>query len=272
MTMLGARSIALALLLASISACDDAQSPSETADDEPGVSPASVRWVLDWGSVSNDGQGFEVMSDLGYRVRVEAGWIGSWGITLIECPAEGEERAPSVELGLASPWLIAEGHASGEDDPSAWVFAGVESLTERRIVEAEPIELDGARYCEVHHLLAPISEASEGFAAAEAALTELDPTASLVGASVLIIGSWEPPGGGAATPFVLRSEQGYGKILELDTTAAGLEGADIEVLLQRELTGMFDQVEFATDEPDDVSWQVLGNLAKQASARARLGE
>ena len=264
-----ARSIALGLLLASIAACDD-PSDSATVDTQAGISPAAVRWVLDWGHVSTHQQGFELVTDLGYRVRVEAGWIGSWGVTLVECPEQGEEREATIELPVASPWLIAEGHSSGEDDPSAWVFAGVESLTERRVVEADPIEALDAHYCEVHYLLAPISEASEGFSAAADALAQFDPEASLVGASVLIFGSWEPPEGGKATPFVLRSEQAYGKILALDISAAQLESADVEVVLRRELAGMFDQVELASAAPEDVAWQVLGNLAEQAIASAEV--
>jgi hypothetical protein len=256
------RSIALVLLLASVAACDDRE-PSEDA--QVGISPASVRWTLDWW-----GDGTEVVTDLGYRVRVDAGWIGSWGVTLVECADEGSNREPTTALGIASPFLIAEGHTSGEDDPSAWVFAVVESVTEQRTVTADPIEIPPARYCEAHYLIASISEASEGFDLAANELATLDPEASLVGASVLVMGTWEPPGGGAATPFVLRSENAYGKILALDTSAVADDGADVEVVVRRELASMFDQVDFATDEPEDAAWQVLGNLAKLASARAEL--
>jgi hypothetical protein len=264
------RSIALALLLASVTGCEEHE-PSEDA--QVGISPASVRWTLDWeleGTSANGSEGFEVVNDLGYRVRVEAGWIGSWGATLVECADEGMNREQVVELGVASPWLIAEGHASGDDDPSAWVFAVVESLTEQRIVGADPIELPAARYCEVHYLIAPISEASEGFAEAAAALAQVDAEASLVDASVVIVGSWEPPGGGPATPFVLRSEQSYGKILALDPSAVDQDGVDVEVVVRRELASMFDQVEFASAEPEAAAWQAVGNLAKLASARAQL--
>jgi len=272
-----ARSIALGLLLASLSSCDS-PSTSDPREDEivqSGISPSAVRWVLDWGAVSNDEQGFTLINDLGYRVRVEAGWIGSWGVTLVECSEDeadadaDAERRPTTELGVASPWLIAEGHASGEDDPSAWVFAGVESLIEQRTVEADPIASLDARYCEVHYLLGPIGETSEGFAAAASALAQIDPEASLVGASVLILGSWEPPGGGEPTPFVLRSEQAYGKILALDSAAVESAGGEIEVVLTRELASMFDQVDFATAELEDAAWTVLGNLAKLASADAQ---
>jgi hypothetical protein len=190
-------------------------------------------------------------------------------VTLVECPDEGEERESTIELPVASPWLIAEGHSSGEDDPSAWVFAGVESLTERRVVEADPIGGLDARYCELHYLLAPISDSSEGFASAADALAQIDPEASLVGASLLVIGSWEPPEGGPATPFVLRSEQAYGKIVELDSSAVEREDDIIEVVLRRELATMFDRVDLATATPEDAAWQVLGNLAKQAIATAQ---
>ena len=260
-------SIALGVLLAASSACVD-PSTSEPTDAPVGISPASLRWVLDWEPIASDSEGFEVVSDLGYRVRVEAGWIGSWGATLIECDDDADRR-PRAELALASPWLVAEGHSTGADDPSAWVYAGVESVTEQRVVTAEPIELPAARYCQAHYLLAPISDASEGFTEAAAALAERDPNASLLGASVLIIGNWQPPGGGAATPFVLRSEQAYGKILELAASAVeDADDADIDVVIERQLASMFDQVDFATAEPEHAAWQVLGNLAKLAQVEA----
>jgi hypothetical protein len=321
------RSIALGLVIASLGACDADDDPEPSDDDAlaQGISPASLTWVLDWEPLA----GMETVNDLGYRVRVEAGWIGSWGVTLVECASTdaaelaargGSPRAASLglsaeggvaetcstsstaalrllaldenpgarrhddfhhgllgastELGVASPWLIAEGHSSGEDDPSAWVFAGVESLIDPAVVESEPIELASARYCQAHYLLAPISDASQGLAEAQAGLSLIDPELSLVGASVVILATWEPPGGGEATPFVLRSEQGYGKILELEITEAlrELDDAEIEVVIRRELAGMFDGIDFASAEPDDASWQLLGNLAKQARSEARLAQ
>jgi hypothetical protein len=85
----------------------------------------------------------------------------------------------------------------------------------------------------------------------------------------LVIGSWEPPGGGPATPFVLRSEQAYGKIVALDSAVVELDSEVVEVVLRRELATMFDQVELASTTPEDAAWQVLGNLAKQAIASAQ---
>ncbi len=279
------RSIALGLLLGCAPACDDAEDPGASAADETGeaedeleqgISPSALRWVLDWDS----GDELEIVNDLGYRVHVDAGWIGSWGMTLVEClAADASPNSPAPEPGsstgeleLASPWLVAEGHSTGADDPSAWVFAGVESLTEAGVVTSESLELTPTCYCQAHYLIGPLSEASEGFAAAEAALTQIDPELSLAGASVVIVGSWEPPGGGEATPFVLRSEQSYGKILELELAVASreLDDAAIEVEILRDRGSMFDAIDFASASSDDASWQLLGNLAKQARAEARI--
>lgn len=248
------------------------------------LAPASLRWVLEWelGEAVPLESGWTSVNDLGYAITVEAGWFGSWGATLVPCteaeagaePALGADaRVAGSGLSLASPWLVAEGHTTGVDDPSAEVFDLVESLTALGVTQREPHELDGTRYCTAHYLLAPISEFSEGIELATASLDELDPELELAGASVLILASWAHPSG-AAGSFALRSDQAYGKILEIEFEGGGLEGegldgASVELLVRRHLDTLFDGVDFELDAPDDAGWTVLGNLARGTSVEAR---
>ena len=243
---------------------DDAADTQDAASS----SPESVRWRMAWddGGVDVGASSWITVNDLGYEIEVEAGWIGTWGATLVEC---GEALAFEGDRGVASPWLVAEGHNAGADDPSAQVFDRVESLVDRVEVASDVRELDGARYCEAHLLMAAIGESSGQFEAAEAALLELDPSAELLGASVLIIGRWRASDDAEPTPFVLRSAQAYGKILPLEIEAE-VSGA-AEVVVTRRLDTAFDGIDFAAVEADAAAWTVIGNLARQARFAVRPG-
>ncbi|PRP94065.1 hypothetical protein ENSA5_41770 [Enhygromyxa salina] len=280
-----ARGLVVSCLSLGVWACDEGELDEGELKDSgetgaaaaPSVSPAAARWTLDWdlGATIQAQTSWTTVSDLDYTITVEAAWIGSWGASLVAC-ADAElgaaARVDDAALGVASPWLVAEGHTSGVDDPSAEVFDRVESLIEVARSSYDLRELDGGSYCQAHYLLVPASELSVGYDEAASALAQVDAELELSGASLLIVGSWTPPGGGAATPFVLRSDRAYGKILELEIDPA-LDaepgGASVELAIVRHLDAIFDGVAFDAVDLDDAAWTVLGNLGRGTTIVAR---
>ncbi|PRQ06182.1 hypothetical protein ENSA7_41000 [Enhygromyxa salina] len=251
---------------------DEGLGEDPVAPSTSSVAPSSATWVLDWapGDAQPLASGWTGVNDLGFTVTVEAGWIGSWGASLVQC---ADARVADAGLAVATPGLVARGHASGVDDLSAEVFDLVESLTELGVARGEARELDGARYCAAHYLLAPLSVLSAGVEQAERELDEHARALELGGASVLIIGSWTHPSRGAGT-FVIRSDQAYGKILELELDADWDAGdrSRVDLVIRRPLDAMFDGVDFELDPADDAGWTVLGNLARGTSVTVEPGD
>lgn len=271
-------SVVLACVFACF-ACDEGSGPpaDEFDSDLPGFEASVLAWQLSWAEDAGvEGDVWTTTTDLGYELRIQGAWVGNWGATLIPCvdPSEGgDARSLEHEFGVASRGQIAEGHGSGEDDPSAIVVDRVESLIAQTSVEIEGRELDSpTRYCEAHFVLAGVSSFSSGYDEGEAELaaleTDLGIEAELEGASLLIVGEWRAPGTSEFEPFMLRSEQAYGRFVEIVAGESGTEATADGVStfsLERGVEGLFDGLELSTLAPEDAAWAVLRQFAEAAS-------
>ena len=232
----------------------DTDGSGDTEDIEPMTTamPSAISWVLGWdlsGAEFGGGEG-SLTTDLGYVVELEAGWVSSYAGTLVPC-------------GRALT-----GHST-EDDPSLQGFDRVEDLLAFAELDGDAdgpwtIPLAEVAYCGGHYLMAPAGEGSD-------AVAEADP--AMLGATLLLRGHWRAPGSDEAVPFEIRSEQAYGKILELEleTPDVAEPGATLEVRLARQLGTLFDGLVFESlaDDPDAGAWLVLGNLGKQTHLQLR---
>jgi len=214
-------------------------------------------WVWERATATSDGAAWEVVNDLGYRVRVTRGYVVSYSMELVECP---KERTP-ISVGSLGrlPRSIFEstafaGHASGTPNPAAIHPMQVESLTAPRARDAGTVTLAPQTYCQLHYLVGRASRDAAG----------LPPDLDMVDTSLHIDGTYVAPGASTTVPFVIHTAAAYGALFDhaahmpairVDT---GSNGA--RVVVRRHLGSIFDGVDFAQMRPPVMASQTLKAL------------
>lgn len=258
----------LALLFAPHCAGPGAREAEEigtaVADETDGVVISAAVWTLAWddeGVSYPEAGGFEVETDLGYRVHVESGWVLSHSVSLGPCEtASAPAEASWWGLGVRT----ARAH-TGSTEPSTIETSRIEDLLSARDVEVSN-SFPAARYCRAHWLLArPTGET----AGAEGV--------SMENRSVLLNGTFER--GGVAAGFAIDTWWPQGVLIDLPLTMDGAEHEAARrdgeprhafVTVTRYLGRMFDGVDFEVASQDEIDGRVLDNLAGGADIEVAL--
>ncbi|MEZ4300869.1 MAG: hypothetical protein R3B70_38400 [Polyangiaceae bacterium] len=246
-------------------------------DETPGVVLSAAVWTLAWDTEgvtfasdsSGDGGsgGFEVETDLGYRVTVSSAHLVSHSVSFGACETGtlGSETARGPDLGPLSKGILAwlEGgmpvrsaHAHVEDtDPSTIETSWIEDLTEPRDIEFST-GFTAARYCRAHWLLARPTEATSGAGGV-----------SMANRSLLLTGVFER--GQATGAFTIDTWWPRGQLLDLAETMDGGEHEAARrdggarhafVTVTRHLGEMFDGIDFEVASQEQIDGRVIDNL------------
>ncbi len=214
--------------------------------------PDTVRYRLTWRTegAERTAEGWVVESDLGYRVTLSEGWLVTHSVQLVPCQtAMRQERSWLRFLGIGTAWA---GHG-GDLDPAAVDDPYVESLLDAD----EPLlfgfrEMPGTSYCRVHYLAGH---------AMDRTVRNLPEAPDLLGTSLWLRGAWSR--GGRSGAVEVTTGLAYGGFRDLAEAPAEppfelTSGA--EVVVERDLAGLFDGVALDAVEPEALGRAVLRNL------------
>jgi hypothetical protein len=233
-------------------------------DSEPIVH--DIDYALTWNTdqVDFDSSGFSLTSNLGVTVVIRTAYLVLYSTQLVAC-----ENGSSSVIGKLYDWFMPSiahaGHGGENRDPSAMVIPTVENL-----VLAERIELGSQKvadrvYCQIHYLVGRAEDNAQF----------LPEDRDLIGTSLYLEGSWSHEGDEASTEFIIDTSTAYGalsslypsggygddsKAYELDTNASGAS-----VVIERSLSGMFDDVDWREMNATAVERKVLSNIIEQVS-------
>ena len=218
-------------------------------EDDP-IVEEEVRYTLDWnwdGAAKLPDGGWEVESDLGYLVRINAGRLVTRNIELVPChPAAGlAPQASVLQSLLAAPaWA---GHSSLMPNESKISKSYREDLADpgRKFLESRTVT--DPEYCQAHYLLARATQSAPGALALD------------------VSGTWTHSGNGSAGDFRIQSPYAFGRLLALRTEAGvpvsrrSIVGG-LDLTVRRSLSTMFDGIDFGDANVADRGMQVMRTL------------
>jgi hypothetical protein len=232
----------------------------------------SLEWDVAGLSRPASGVGWEIVTDLGYRVQLDAGYLSSHSVELIECDYRPQPLARLVSGLVASlvPAPAFAGHVLSPN-PSAFRTTHVESLVAAAPITTSRIVVGGRRYCEVSYLVARAEVSAAGLPG------DLD----MAGKSLYVAGMYSLPGtaperfaiastvasGGRVGFFAAGHFGDDGHRVELDTASG-----DVVVRIRRRLGSLFDGVDFARQPRSDWAHAILANLVDDLTVVAATNE
>ena len=212
--------------------------------------PHAVHYVVAWArdGVVPAGDGWEVTTDLGYRVRVTRGYLTSYSMELVECP-----KAAWSVLSPPPAWA---GHSAGTPNPAAIRPMQVESLLATTDREIGAVTLAPQTYCQLHYLIARAGREAQGLP------SDLD----MVDASLHVDGTYRAPAADAPTPFAIHTAIANGGLFDHTGAAAPIrvdmgQGAT-RVTVRRHLGSLFDGVDFATTSDSVRASRILASVVE----------
>jgi hypothetical protein len=235
---------------------DAALDPDAAQGDISDATPVGVRYHLAWawGDAEPTEDGWTVVNDRGYEVRVTDGYLVTYSVQLAPC-TEGD-----LDTGLGRLFGIGRAHAGhgGEEDPSAWITGLAEPLASPEVRSLEPVIVDSGTYCRVHYLVAR----------AETGTLDLPEEMDLMGTSLYIEGT-VASAGDEPEPFTIWSTLPTGQLMTWSdpVTPIDLDADGLDVTITRDLGHLFDGVEFATMSAESVEKTILLGLAERVSVR-----
>lgn len=187
------------------------------------------------------------MTDLGYRVHLDAGVVVDDSATFDPC---------AVDAGASLPragWRAARADAPG--DPSRLALLHVENLVDLEAWGPRWARFPPARYCRAHWLVARATQRMDEPA-------DVD----VRGRSLLARGTWSR--GDAAGAFAVDTWWPHGTVVPLahvvaaPALASARDGAPREavVRVRRVAARLFDGIDFATASPERVAAGLLDDL------------
>lgn len=211
-----------------------------------------VRYTLDWhwGKARRSSRGgWEVRTDLGYLVWIEAGRLVTRNLELVPCHAVPPPE--NASLRRFGPVPAYAGHSSLMPNESKISRSYEEDLAEPRPRFLEERFVTDPEYCRAHYLIARPRRSPLGTAALE------------------LQGQWSDDSGAAeGTEFRIRSSAAYGQFVGLTSeTGVGLArrtivgGIGLTVL--RRLETMFDGIDFANAGSGDLGAQIIRRLVEE---------
>ena len=259
----GARCFGAVLVGAVLSACavptgdfGDATEETGGGAGDSGLQLDSIAFVLDWQAAVGPAIGdvaWEVETDLGYKVRLHSGWTTLYGMSLIPCEA-GDLTEPDLLADVRGLFEIKSAWAGhgGVDDPSAAYGRYVENLANPEAIDYAQLDFEGLSYCQLHFVYGPANAETPGLPAQP----------DMVGNSVHVVGSWQPPGGGEWTEFTLAPSHADGEIIDFDAGQLGPIDGRVEFRLRRDWRGIFEGIDFETASNFDLEVAVLRALVE----------
>jgi hypothetical protein len=180
-------------------------------------------------------------TNLGYTVRLEQGFVVSYGLQLMACP-HSHSWLESLLAGLANSQNTLAGHPSTQD-PTAQEIKQLESLTAPKTSSFAPLTVHEPNYCQGFYVVSKTK-------------------GQLGGKSLYLRGTYQK--NGKAKPFTIESDMAFGDLHPLvqaqKTVHVAIGAAPIRVKLLRRLSGLFDHLEFGSDTGFEHSMTVLKNL------------
>jgi hypothetical protein len=261
----GGSGLAAPLLLGLIAACAGCASSGERR------AGGEVRYELSWdarGVTRPAGEAaWQVVNDLGYRVRVERGYLVARSMELVECGGSSERVAglPSLVGAVLGPPPAYAGHGSMAPNPVAISTPHIESLLAAEHAEAGRVPLPNVAYCRVHYLVARADRSAVGLPA------DLD----MLDKSVRVEGAYLAPGATEEVPFALATSIANGALVELfppgrfavaqDAFRLTGDVAGARVVIRRRLATLFDGIRLDEASTGDAARRLVENVIDDAT-------
>lgn len=203
----------------------------------------TLAWNLEGVRRDDQAIGWSVTTDLGYEVRVDAGYLTSHSAELLACD---RRTVPLVQLATwIAPRPAYATHALSLN-PSAFHQARIESLArprDSRTVRPVP----AAEYCGVQYLVARAAGVATGLP------EDIDMTAR----SLYLRGDYAAAEG-MHQPFEITTTVAHG--LRFDSDRIDGRDAPVAVRIERSLGRLFDGVDFAQSPEREWPRRILRNL------------
>ena len=210
------------LLLAAIT-------PLVIAQQEESNTATLVTYKLDW-AAATDGE-IVITNDLGYEITVTDGIMTTYSAEVLACETN------SLTDWLLSPTAYA-GH--GEDISAARTTSPLtESLTQATAVLLQTRTVAADNYCDIQVIIGP--------------------DATMAQPTLTIAGSYRTVNEDMAHSFSFQTDLAWGQIYTLPTTIGKQETA-VSLTIQRDMTQLFNGIDFATDSDEDIEKALLRNL------------
>ncbi len=223
------------------------------SDDRDPIVREQIRYTLDWewgAAQPNRGGGWTVVNDLGYRVKVSGGTLVTRGLELLPCHTMPAAQPMALLRWLRLPSALA-GHSSLLPNESRITNSYTEDLSRPQARLLESRVVTDPEYCQAHYLAAR-------------------PRGTGPGATVLeLTGEWSRDSGARSGSFEIRSTAAYGEIKELLSGPDGLPAprsivGGLEVSVVRSLGSLFDGIDFASANPDELGMALTRTLVSKA--------
>ena len=241
---------------------DAAQAPPDTPAEAEVAVHYDLRWSWGRGHALDDGQGWETVSDLGYRVQVHQGYAVSYSMELIPCeppPDDTEDRGSLGALKLLwLPALLARpahaNHGAWQNNPIGMYVPHAERLTPPGDLALGTSHGTLGDYCGFHYLVARANRDTK--------LLPDEPR--IMGASLHLEGVYYAPEATVPEPFRIHTSLPIGRIWDIAEVDIVRSSDDpptggIVVRVHKDLGALFDGVDFAA---------LTGALFEQAALNA----
>jgi hypothetical protein len=239
----------------------DHASHDHTSHQQPTKSTGNIVYQYDWqwgkAVPQTDGVGWGVTNDLGYRIRIQRGYITTANTELMACAhTHASANDTSIVAALLGLRVAHAGHG-GQNDPSKLTQPQVESLTSPKTNVVIAVWGDEPTYCNVHYLIGYANESANN----------LPNEVNLVGTSLYLEGEYTAPGSDKLIAFKLQSPLAWGEAKALADPASGIDeksgvktGSNLHLIISRELGSMFDSLDFVHMNEQEQAKTVLRNL------------
>jgi len=203
--------------------------------------------------------GFEIRNDRGFEFEVSAATLTSHAASFVPCvqrpPTTGARAAFRRTVAALFTMPVARAGHGGARDRSSTDLPIIERLHDDATRTWSSQRFVPARYCRFHYVVARADEAT-------AALANRP---DLVGATLDLVYRARAPGAIEAREGRTRASFAHGRLDELATASIvgsrdGVRAAD--VLVERDLDGLFDGVDPATDSVRSIERSVLSALVR----------
>lgn len=206
-----------------------------------------LSWNTDGVQLTDDG--LHLTNNQGYSITLEEGYLVSYGMTLKDCPHSHGWFTTLVNS--LNPASVSAGHSSGSDDPAEVTIPTVENLLSPTTIDYGMVTLEEPSYCEGFYLMGRAEPTAENL-----------PNDDFIGTSLYISGVATAPDG-SQIAFEAETNIAWGKLIDL--TEQAFIGETLTINLQRDMTTLFDEINFANITNDEITRQVFRNLVKNAA-------
>ena len=237
-----------------LGACGDDVAPESTAEQTPGTVSYSLEWDTSGVEPHHDG-GWSVITDLGYEVAFESGWLVTYSVQLVPCTTARSPVRQTIDRALAAlnPFQTAwAGH--GDDNDVSTTVGIIEDLAGPTSQLRDQLPMGETEYCGLHYLVAR----------ADDEVTERPEGVDLDRLSLRADGSWTSPDGTTNGEFSIATSTGFGVILDLPGGAIIGDDDAPELAITRTLSASFDGVDFESASLVDVERALVRALVESA--------